>query len=232
MLTLALVALLGAAPDAPTDDVVMKFVRTMQAKSTVSTRLRGIKDETEYDIEDPAHPVILSQKEYRFFTDSSGRSVETLIAVNDGPVLNPETKAAEVTLDKTFGTRFKIQLITAAPMFCRGCYLMSFEPLPDQPPRRSLAEELLTRCGGTLLVDVDSGAILWLHGEMRGTFSKVLGMGKCYKGEVTMTQQAIFGVPMVTGVRVTVHYRKIFSVRHRVIELSFHSFELAPETPQ
>ncbi|HUO75442.1 MAG TPA: hypothetical protein VMU12_00785 [Candidatus Paceibacterota bacterium] len=227
MLAIPLVLLLQMTPSA--DEIIGRYVAREQETAAIGARLRYTRIQTEYDLADPNSPKRLEKRESRIWTDS-GHVMELTVAVNDGPVLNGGAQEGALSLDKAFGIRFDYGLIRPEPEVCRGCYLMSYEPKPKQPPRRSIPEEILSRTGGTLMLDIDSGAILWLKGTLRKPFRKFI-FGKVYEAEIQMSQEPEFGTPMTVAARIKVHYSQFGFNSYRLIELSFFGFELRPETP-
>lgn len=227
MLALTVAMLLQASPTA--DMLMSQYAARAAQTSAVGARLQYTKIHTEYDVADPVNPRRLEKREIRVRTVNK-RTLETIIAINDGPVINSEPSPGELSLDAAFLARFRYELIRAEPEVCPGCYLLSFEPREKQADRRSMAEEIISRTGGTLLVDVNDGAILWLKGELRKPFRKFV-FGKVREAEVQMSQEVVFGTAMTVSARIRVTYSKFFSDYHRLIELSFFGFELEPETP-
>ncbi|HTP56995.1 MAG TPA: hypothetical protein VMJ72_01810 [Candidatus Paceibacterota bacterium] len=227
MYTIVVALMLQAAPTA--DEIIGRYVARAEETAEFGARLKYMKIRTEYDVTDPAKPRQVEKRESVVWTEH-GHVMETTVAINNGPVLTDGPDESALSLDKSFGGRFKFDLIQPEPNVCSGCYLMSFKALPKQPPRRSIEEDVLSHTSGRLLVDVDNGVILWLRGAVE-QFRKAWGIGKIYDGDVEMSQRMVFGAPMVVSARVRVHYREFFSERNRLFELSFFGFEVRPESP-
>lgn len=227
MLTLLLAVSLQAAPTA--DELMARYAARVKDSAAQGASLRYRKVHTEYDVSDPLHPVRLEKKEMRVWTEH-GTVTEKVISINDGPVLNPTADRGDLSLDESLTNRFRYELIRAEPEVCPDCYLMSYEPREKQPGRRSIPEEIISRTGGTIMMDASTGTMLWLKGTLRQPFSKWI-FGKFYDADVDMHQELIFGAPMTVSARIRVHYSRFGFNSYRLFELSFFGFEPETATP-